>query len=1174
MAIKRIEVPVRWETQGDEDLPPNVYWVSDKYDGPYGGNFNTKEQALAYEKYKGKPDQIPGLKEAADAATGVDYYDGNGDLVTSIDPAKRQEYIDRAMNSPLDWVGQNVDWSGTGYGGDFSALDKQVQFLKDNKYDTSTLDKGALNQYNLTKQILDQGTTSKWSGAGFGSPTENAKQMARVLNSAGIEDIKDFGKIKKDNFQFFPVQEETDFQGNGTGKYFTVDVSDNKSYVDPKDVSLQQFYDPEGFSYQAPSIRKNIGTEEVYGNKKTNQAITQDYNAAGGNIFSGTYAGHGRTNYGVKFLDDGTPVFYTQFGGDTSSMADIAPIISFLSVIPSPLQPFAAAANALISIDNGNTLGALASLAGIPGVSEAIGAAGLATVAEGIQTANKVVNLVNAVESGNVVALAAAAGSALGAGSTEIGDTGFTVSDAMKAANLVKAIDSGDPTSIFNAAVGFAQSPNINKALNNQSTTITADGQKVADLVDNNFVAELVNPNSDSFLGNSESSINTALALASEVKPVSSPVEFEEKLPDLLAPVVVPGAENLANLMGGQGVNVAGPLSVSVALPYNLENLPKDFPVPAGYRVLSREEMFGSPREMQDAGIDVRYSDDIDGRTALLVPESTGKITLEDGQVNIATTTPLQAVDQVPSAITSGGAADDDAITTLANSGGSEDAVTLLGETDNVSQPAQEQPAVTTLEPSITPPEALVPDASNPNLEAGKTPQERAAEEWQRYLDSLENKPADLDLPGSTIEAGEYWDEYNANLKRIMDKGGYTSQWQNVNGDKVFVNDDGTAIGITQDGGTYPLSNTQVEEMVGNGLLNTAESGYVDATGGTGNTPGGTLDEDKETESQECPEGYVFNLNTRTCVPVEAEPENPCGEGFHFDEARGICVADTDTKEDEECPEGYVRNLNTGACELVSTSPPPSRPPPPSASPPPPPPPPPRRVVQNPTVNPAEPPISRAIPDEPMRRIGLPIYEKMSNFEGPLSDFLEMVQKGSYISKPTPEVQPMQPNMNQQPDRLDQPDQTGGNYFNYGQESSIDNILNPGAYQGFKQGGMATPLMAAGGTTRYGMNSGGALDVVHHSGKPRLDFRKGAAVTGKGDGQSDDIPAMLADGEFVFPADVVAALGNGSTKAGSDKLYEMMHAIRAYHRSAKPEDLPPPAKKSPLDYLKTRKARG
>ena len=161
-----------------------------------------------------------------------------------------------------------------------------------------------------------------------------------------------------------------------------------------------------------------------------------------------------------------------------------------------------------------------------------------------------------------------------------------------------------------------------------------------------------------------------------------------------------------------------------------------------------------------------------------------------------------------------------------------------------------------------------------------------------------------------------------------------------------------------------------------------------------------------------------------------------------------------------------------------------------------------------------------------------------------------------------------------------QPDQAaaGSDYFNYGQQTDIDKMLantqspEMGVLQS-KAGGLATPLMAGGGQTRYGRYAGGGLNIVEHSGKRRVDFRRGDAVTGPGDGQSDDIPAMLADGEFVFPADVVAALGNGSTKAGSDKLYDMMHSIRAYHRSAKPEDLPPPAKKSPLDYLKPRKAR-
>ena len=53
-------------------------------------------------------------------------------------------------------------------------------------------------------------------------------------------------------------------------------------------------------------------------------------------------------------------------------------------------------------------------------------------------------------------------------------------------------------------------------------------------------------------------------------------------------------------------------------------------------------------------------------------------------------------------------------------------------------------------------------------------------------------------------------------------------------------------------------------------------------------------------------------------------------------------------------------------------------------------------------------------------------------------------------------------------------------------------------------------------------------------------------------GMNDDIPAsiegaqpaLLADGEFVVPADVVSGLGNGSTEAGARQLYEMMDKVR------------------------------
>jgi len=141
-------------------------------------------------------------------------------------------------------------------------------------------------------------------------------------------------------------------------------------------------------------------------------------------------------------------------------------------------------------------------------------------------------------------------------------------------------------------------------------------------------------------------------------------------------------------------------------------------------------------------------------------------------------------------------------------------------------------------------------------------------------------------------------------------------------------------------------------------------------------------------------------------------------------------------------------------------------------------------------------------------------------------------------------------------------------YYSYGQNQSIDDILGITA----KEGGLVTPLMAKGGSVQKYAEGGLSVPMMNHGGKMRGDFRRGAHVAGPGDGQSDDIPAMLADGEFVFPADVVSALGNGSTKAGSQKLYDMMHSIRDRARSKGPKDLPPPALKSPLDYL-SKKSR-
>lgn len=57
--------------------------------------------------------------------------------------------------------------------------------------------------------------------------------------------------------------------------------------------------------------------------------------------------------------------------------------------------------------------------------------------------------------------------------------------------------------------------------------------------------------------------------------------------------------------------------------------------------------------------------------------------------------------------------------------------------------------------------------------------------------------------------------------------------------------------------------------------------------------------------------------------------------------------------------------------------------------------------------------------------------------------------------------------------------------------------------------------------------------------------RKTGPINGPGTGTSDDIPAMLSDGEFVFTAKAVRGMGNGSRRAGAKKMYALMRKLEA-----------------------------
>jgi len=73
--------------------------------------------------------------------------------------------------------------------------------------------------------------------------------------------------------------------------------------------------------------------------------------------------------------------------------------------------------------------------------------------------------------------------------------------------------------------------------------------------------------------------------------------------------------------------------------------------------------------------------------------------------------------------------------------------------------------------------------------------------------------------------------------------------------------------------------------------------------------------------------------------------------------------------------------------------------------------------------------------------------------------------------------------------------------------------------------GTAEPIMAA---------KGGSI---------REFPRKTGPINGPGTGTSDDIPAMLSDGEFVFTAKAVRNAGGGSRRKGAARMYKLMKSL-------------------------------
>jgi hypothetical protein len=89
-----------------------------------------------------------------------------------------------------------------------------------------------------------------------------------------------------------------------------------------------------------------------------------------------------------------------------------------------------------------------------------------------------------------------------------------------------------------------------------------------------------------------------------------------------------------------------------------------------------------------------------------------------------------------------------------------------------------------------------------------------------------------------------------------------------------------------------------------------------------------------------------------------------------------------------------------------------------------------------------------------------------------------------------------------------------------------------------------------------GLARGGALSQIAYMAR------------GSGSGRDDTIDAKLSDGEYVMDAETVALLGDGSTKAGAERLDAMRSQLRRQKGRELAKGKFSPNAKSPLAYLK------
>jgi hypothetical protein len=129
----------------------------------------------------------------------------------------------------------------------------------------------------------------------------------------------------------------------------------------------------------------------------------------------------------------------------------------------------------------------------------------------------------------------------------------------------------------------------------------------------------------------------------------------------------------------------------------------------------------------------------------------------------------------------------------------------------------------------------------------------------------------------------------------------------------------------------------------------------------------------------------------------------------------------------------------------------------------------------------------------------------------------------------------------------------------YSQSSTVPHFLQTKVTDHKNAATQAQLLKLKNAISQYGniggYAKGGGLPKEYHDAAPEghhpefITGLTGYYADGKGTGQSDDIPAMLHEGDWVADSDVVSALGDGSSKAGRDVLDKFRNQIPHHAKS-------------------------